>query len=537
MAESELAAYSDPVLIKRLKSLSMIFGSIILLVGLVVIFGWALDIVVLKSVHPSFVTMKANTAIGFVLAGLALLLLQTAPKTKSVGIRLRLAQICSCLVALIGAITLGEYIFSWNPGFDQLFFREGAEAVFTFSPGRMAVNTSLCFFLTGLALLLIDIEDGHGRRPSQYLILGEGLLALLAVIGYLYGTKAFYGFLIYTKMAVHTAVLFSLAFFAVLFARPCRGFMRLATASSVGGFVFRRLLISSTIGLFLLGWLRVQGERAGLYDSTFGASAYALISAIFLSGLLWLTSSLLHTQDLRRIEYEAALQKAKEAAESASRLKELLLDILRHDLLGPAGVVKSSLDMVLLKEMPPENKLKFLQLAEGSINKMIEMIESAKIYAKVEGAESLPKESADLNEIFQIVADSFRTMLLERKIVLNYLPQREKRATVNPMIENVFANLVSNAIKYSPEGSKIEVDIVDKGPNWLIYVKDWGDGIADANKAALFTRFKRVDKKGVKGTGLGLAIVKRIVELHAGQVWIENNPEGGSIFYVEVPKI
>ena len=52
----------------------------------------------------------------------------------------------------------------------------------------------------------------------------------------------------------------------------------------------------------------------------------------------------------------------------------------------------------------------------------------------------------------------------------------------------------------------------------------------------IFTRFQRVNKKGVKGTGLGLAIVKRVVDLHGGKVWIEDNPEGGSVFYVEIPK-
>lgn len=52
----------------------------------------------------------------------------------------------------------------------------------------------------------------------------------------------------------------------------------------------------------------------------------------------------------------------------------------------------------------------------------------------------------------------------------------------------------------------------------------------------IFNRFQRVDKKGVKGTGLSLAIVKRVVELHGGSVWIEDNPEGGKIFYVDIPK-
>jgi len=104
------------------------------------------------------------------------------------------------------------------------------------------------------------------------------------------------------------------------------------------------------------------------------------------------------------------------------------------------------------------------------------------------------------------------------------------------MIGSVFYNLLSNAIKYSPEGKKIEVNIIDNRENWKIYVKDCGSGVSAEDKSRLFTRFQRADKKGVKGTGLGLAIAKRIVELHKGRIWIEDNPEGGSIFYVEIPK-
>ncbi|MBI5253168.1 MAG: HAMP domain-containing histidine kinase [Euryarchaeota archaeon] len=61
-------------------------------------------------------------------------------------------------------------------------------------------------------------------------------------------------------------------------------------------------------------------------------------------------------------------------------------------------------------------------------------------------------------------------------------------------------------------------------------------GGEDEYKQKIFDRFARIEKGGVKGTGLGLAIVKRIVDLHQGRAWVEDNPEGGSVFYVELPK-
>ena len=67
-------------------------------------------------------------------------------------------------------------------------------------------------------------------------------------------------------------------------------------------------------------------------------------------------------------------------------------------------------------------------------------------------------------------------------------------------------------------------------------VKDFGEGIAAGDKDKIFKRFERVTATSAKGTGLGLAIAKRVVVLHGGNIWVEDNPEGGSIFYVSLPK-
>ena len=92
------------------------------------------------------------------------------------------------------------------------------------------------------------------------------------------------------------------------------------------------------------------------------------------------------------------------------------------------------------------------------------------------------------------------------------------------------------AVKFSPVGKKIEVGIEDGGDRWDALVKDWGEGIRDENKEKIFSRFERLGKEGIKGTGLGLAIVRRIVDLHNGTVTVSDNPEGGSIFTVSLPK-
>jgi hypothetical protein len=165
------------------------------------------------------------------------------------------------------------------------------------------------------------------------------------------------------------------------------------------------------------------------------------------------------------------------------------------------------------------------------------MIENASKFAKLESAEKLDFQKQDLNAIWKGVIGDFRPFLEEKSMKVEYDAKGEYFAKINPVIETVFANLLSNAIKFSPEKSKIVIRLEDEDDKWRVMVKDYGIGIPDKDKQGVFERFKRIEKGGVKGTGLGLAIIKRAVELHKGRVWIEDNPEGGSIFYVSLPKV
>lgn len=234
-------------------------------------------------------------------------------------------------------------------------------------------------------------------------------------------------------------------------------------------------------------------------------------------------------------ELASSFNKMALQLDESNHLKELFVDIMSHDLLNPAGVIRSYAEMQLEGAKDEEQREAAYKI-KGSAEKLIEMIENAKAYAKLQDAEKLELEKEDINEMLRSVVENFKPLLEEKDMKLKYLVRGERWAMVNPTIENVFSNLLSNAIKYSPAGGRIEVNILDAGENYRICVKDWGYGIAPEYKSLLFTRFQRADKKGIKGTGLGLAIVKRIIELHKGKVWVEDNPEGGSVFYVELPK-
>ena len=217
------------------------------------------------------------------------------------------------------------------------------------------------------------------------------------------------------------------------------------------------------------------------------------------------------------------------------RTKDLFVDIMRHDLLSPAGLVRGYVELLLDVETDEERK-GFLKTVEKSISKLIDMIENAALYSRLETVDAL---DGPINDIGDIVKDVLRDQggqAAEKNLNIDYRPRGFFRSSVNPLIENAFSNLISNAIKYGPEGSRIEVDILDGGTHWDFYVKDWGEGISDNEKEAVFERFHRKKMGATKGSGLGLAITKRIVDLHDGRVWVEDNPGGGSIFYMRLSK-
>ncbi|TGC09718.1 PAS domain S-box protein [Methanolobus halotolerans] len=222
--------------------------------------------------------------------------------------------------------------------------------------------------------------------------------------------------------------------------------------------------------------------------------------------------------------------------EQLNRLKDLFSDIIRHDLLNPAGTIKGYTE--ILEEIEDnEDKLHLLRLIQQSNKRLIDLIENASKYEKLNSIDEIDYSDNDLVEIFRGVIPEFEQSLKEKDINVTLSSEGPCVYAVNPLVSEVFANLLSNAIKYSPEGDNINVVFNKSSDACKVTVGDHGDGIPDENKLFVFNRFKRLDKKGVKGTGLGLAIVKRIMELHNGNYGVEDNPEGkGSVFWVTFKK-
>lgn len=255
--------------------------------------------------------MKANTAIGFMLSGASLWLLHKQ-QVKSVT---RLCQgtrakgkrnnslftfafyLLPYLVILIGLLTLIQYGFDFNVGIDQFFFKEDANAVNTYAPGRMAPSTAVSFILLGFAALLLTKRVYY---PAQSFSLIAFLVAFLGLLGYLYDITSFYGIGSYTGMALHTSVAFILLSFSILFACPDRGLIAIATSELAGGIMIRRLS-AAVIGIPpILCWLILLGKRSHLYESDVGMALFCVLNIVFLATVIWWNA-----RTLGAVDYQA----------------------------------------------------------------------------------------------------------------------------------------------------------------------------------------------------------------------------------------
>lgn len=171
-------------------------------IGAAVLLGWILHIPLLASFIPGVETMKANTAIAFILSAISVWILNTNPDKRWLR---SIAEVSAIIILLLGALTLLEYFFTADFGVDQLLFQESADAFGTSNPGRLAPATSFNFLLLGIALLS---ESRGKRRAAEILFSIVVPIALLTVLGYPFGVDALHNFGPFTPMAWHSSLAF-----------------------------------------------------------------------------------------------------------------------------------------------------------------------------------------------------------------------------------------------------------------------------------------------------------------------------------------
>lgn len=282
-------------------------------IGGAALLGWILDNEYLKRVHPSLVTMKANTAVCLMLAGVACILINYRSPSR---IKRGIIQLFAAIVGLIGLITLSEHVFGWNTGLDQLLFYEShAEAGLSF-PGRMGVAASLNFFFLGIALSFVDAKAKRWFHLSNIAVLVVVTVTLLVFLYYFYGIEI-EPVAQYFTIALHTVVAFLSLCAAILVARPERGFVATLLGNSFGAVVARRMLPAFVV-VILLGWIRTLTRNAGWFSPGFATAFFVVAVLVLLAVLIWLTALSLNRTDRERHLADLALR------HSEARLTALL---------------------------------------------------------------------------------------------------------------------------------------------------------------------------------------------------------------------
>jgi PAS domain S-box-containing protein len=277
-----------------------IAGVLAITVGAVVLAGWWLYAPRMPSLVPAAISMVENTAAMCVLAGIALLLHARIARGPRV-----LARLCAIAIVAIAGLTLFEYGSGIQLGIDEVFARRDALPP---SP-----QTATAFLLYGAAVLLLEREAT--RRVSEYLAVASGSIALLVLLGYLFGAEALYGMArlkSYIGMAFHTAIVVLLVNLGILAACADRGLLAVVSASDAGGIAARRMLV----GLGAIPPIAIAivlGARFGWYAPEVGSAIVLFVALVEAIGFILLTAA-----HLSRLDAKA---RATAAALSASELR------------------------------------------------------------------------------------------------------------------------------------------------------------------------------------------------------------------------
>ncbi len=333
-----------------LKAFSRYASIAIIILGGIVFCGWIFDLPILKSTFPGFTTMKANTTLAFIMAGFSLWLMSDLQQSRKM---LNIAKGLALVVTLLGLLTLCEYWTGQDFGIDQILFRDLMAPTGTY-PGRMSIAAALDFVLIGIALLFLDVESRRGYRPAQPLALAAGIFAFLAVIGYVYGLESLYKIGPYSSIAFHTALGLTLLSLAVLCAYPERGLLRIISSDTIGGVMLRRLLPVAIFTPILLGWLKLWGERAGLYDTPFGLALLVLSIMALLSIIIWLNAGWLNNSEISRQQAEERFRLVVEASPVAMIMVDMhgkirIANVRMQEMFGyqPGELLGKSVDLLV----------------------------------------------------------------------------------------------------------------------------------------------------------------------------------------------
>jgi PAS domain S-box-containing protein len=220
-------------------------------------------------------------------------------------------------------------------------------------------------------------------------------------------------------------------------------------------------------------------------------------------------------------------------------MKSEFVATVSHDLRAPLTYMRGYATMLPMVGPLSPKQQDYTEKVMAGIEQMTELIDDLLDLGRIEAGVGLVREMCSLADIARGVAETMKPQALSRGLLLRTGKLSERIIPGDQgLLRHAIANLVENAIKYTPSDGTVTMAVTEQDSAMVISVKDTGIGIAPADQLRLFERFYRVKRRetvDIKGSGLGLAIVKSIAQWHRGRVWVESQMGEGATFYILIP--
>jgi signal transduction histidine kinase/CheY-like chemotaxis protein len=423
-----------------------------------------------------------------------------------------------------------------NLGIDTLLFERDWGQRASAAPMRMGLPAAISFVFVGISLALATYGN-TARKTAAAFALGVAGITSLSMIGYWYDADQLFLIPRYTGIAWQTSSMLMGLAIALIAAIPEHGVLAILLRDDAGGLLARRLLVP-IIGLpLLLGWVRLLGQDAHLYDTAFGTAVRTLLEIILLGGLLWWTAD--------GISRQAQIARtALQAAKDADRRKDEFLATLAHELRNPLAPIGTALEIIKSTTSDRAAMEQARDTMERQFSQMVRLVDDLLDVGRITRDKlELRLQRLELAPIIYQAVEISRPLIdagaHKLRVDLPSSPIWVEADSVR--LAQVFSNLLNNACKFSEPKSTITISAKSTIGNAPITVADSGIGIAPEKLDSIFEMFSQVDnslERTRSGLGIGLTLVKRLVELHGGRIEAQSDGLGqGSRFTVTLPTV
>jgi PAS domain S-box-containing protein len=247
----------------------------------------------------------------------------------------------------------------------------------------------------------------------------------------------------------------------------------------------------------------------------------------------------IQVDDTARRVAEQALQESLDKLKKLEALRDSLTNMIIHDLRNPLSVTMSFLDLLKMSAAKKlgQGEIRHIEMAQRGTDTLNEMITSLLDVHRLESGEMpLNLERCDLAELVTSATAQSRALVGEKRLTLHFSPAPVFLRCDATIIRRVIANLVSNALKFTPKTGDVRVSVTSDATLARVSVTDTGPGIPREYHARIFEKFGQVEgRRQVHSTGLGLTFCKLAIEAHGGTISVESEPGKGSTFSFVLP--